>query len=159
MKFGEGTFDRRLDKALFAAGCFWGVQGVFEHVKGVTRAVSGYAGGKSDTAHYNLVSRGDTGHAESVRVTFDPRAVSYDTLLTIFFLVAHDDKSNPIEAAMLYLEYKRQNLSAELHICAKGGHGFGMRKSKDPISDWPTRCGEWMQSIGLLGAIPTANKN
>lgn len=68
-----------------------------------------------------------------------------------FFLVAHDDKSNPIEAAMLYLEYKRQNLSAELHICAKGGHGFGMRKSKDPISDWPTRCGEWMQSIGLLG--------
>lgn len=67
-----------------------------------------------------------------------------------FFLVAHDDKSNPIEAAMLYLEYKRQNLSAELHICAKGGHGFGMRKSKDPISEWPARCGEWMKSIGLL---------
>lgn len=67
-----------------------------------------------------------------------------------FFLVAHDDKSNPVEAAMLYLEYKRQNLSAELHICAKGGHGFGMRKSKDPISDWPARCGEWMKSLGLL---------
>ena len=57
---------------------------------------------------------------------------------------------------MLYLEYKRQNLSAELHICAKGGHGFGMRKSKDPISDWPARCGEWMQSIGLLGT-PAGN--
>ncbi len=67
-----------------------------------------------------------------------------------FFLVAHDDKTNPVEAALLYLEYKRQNLSAELHICAKGGHGFGMRKSKDPISDWPARCGEWMKSMGLL---------
>ena len=67
-----------------------------------------------------------------------------------FFLVAHDDKSNPIEAALLYLEYKRRNLSAELHICAKGGHGFGMRKSKDPSSDGPARCGEWMKSLGLL---------
>lgn len=75
-----------------------------------------------------------------------------------FFLVAHDDKTNPIEAAMLYLEYKRQNLSAELHICAKGGHGFGMRKSKDPISDWPARCGEWMQSLGLLAASAPTKK-
>ncbi|NBR85942.1 MAG: alpha/beta hydrolase [Verrucomicrobia bacterium] len=71
-----------------------------------------------------------------------------------FFLVAHEDKSNSIEAAMLYLEYKRQNLSAELHIYAKGGHGFGMRKSKDPISEWPARCGEWMQSLGLLTNKP-----
>ncbi|MEI6234946.1 MAG: alpha/beta hydrolase [Planctomycetota bacterium] len=69
-----------------------------------------------------------------------------------FFLVAHDDKSNPIEAALLYLEYKKQNLSAELHICAKGGHGFGMRKDKNPINDWPQRCGEWMKSMGYLGA-------
>lgn len=69
-----------------------------------------------------------------------------------FFLVAHDDKTNPIEAAMLYLEYKKQNLSAELHICAKGGHGFGMRKDKHPINDWPQRCAEWMQSMGLLEA-------
>jgi acetyl esterase/lipase len=69
-----------------------------------------------------------------------------------FFLVAHDDKSNPIEAAMLYLEYKRQNLSAELHICAKGGHGFGIRKSGQPIHDWPARCGEWMKSMGWLTA-------
>ena len=67
-----------------------------------------------------------------------------------FFLVAHDDKTNPIEAAMLYLEYKKQNLSAELHIYTKGGHGFGMRKDKNPINDWPQRCGEWMESIGLL---------
>jgi len=69
-----------------------------------------------------------------------------------FFLVAHDDKSNPVEAAMLYLEYKRQNLSAELHICAKGGHGFGMRKGGQPIHDWPARCGEWMKSMGWLTA-------
>jgi len=67
-----------------------------------------------------------------------------------FFLVAHDDKTNPIEAAMLYLEYKKQNIAAELHICTKGGHGFGMRKDKNPINDWPQRCGEWMESIGLL---------
>lgn len=69
-----------------------------------------------------------------------------------FFLVAHDDGANPVEAAMLYLEYKKRNLSAELHICAKGGHGFGMRKDGHPISDWPQRCAEWMQSLGLLNA-------
>ena len=67
-----------------------------------------------------------------------------------FFLVAHDDKTNPVEAAMLYLEYKKQNLPAELHICTKGGHGFGMRKDKNPINDWPQRCAEWMQSMGFL---------
>jgi acetyl esterase/lipase len=70
----------------------------------------------------------------------------------VFFLVAHDDKSNPIEAAMLYLEYKKRDLSAELHICAKGGHGFGMRKSGQPINDWPQRCAEWMRSLGYLEA-------
>jgi acetyl esterase/lipase len=67
-----------------------------------------------------------------------------------FFLVAHDDNMNPVEAAMLYLEYKKRNLSAELHICAKGGHGFGMRRAGNPINDWPQRCGEWMKSVGLL---------
>jgi acetyl esterase/lipase len=67
-----------------------------------------------------------------------------------FFLVAHDDKTNPIEAAMLYLEYKKRNLPAELHICTKGGHGFGMRKDKHPINDWPQRCAEWMESMAFL---------
>lgn len=75
-----------------------------------------------------------------------------------FFLVAHDDKSNPIEAATLYLEYKKRNLPAELHIYGKGGHGFGMRPSKDPISQWPARCGEWMENLGLLGAAPEVKK-
>jgi len=69
-----------------------------------------------------------------------------------FFLVAHDDKSNPIEAASLYLEYKKRDLPAELHIFTKGGHGFGMRQAGQPIHDWPQRCGEWMRSVGLLGA-------
>ena len=69
-----------------------------------------------------------------------------------FFCVAHDDKTNHIETTMLYLEFKRQSLPAELHIYTKGGHGFGMRRETTPINDWPQRCAEWMQSIGLLGA-------
>ena len=68
----------------------------------------------------------------------------------VFMLVAHDDGANPIEAAMLYLEYKKRGLSAELHICAKGGHGFGMRQDGKPINDWPKRCAEWMKSQGFL---------
>ena len=76
--------------AVLAGGCFWGVQGVFQHVKGVTSAVSGYAGGDKRSANYEIVSRGVTGHAESVQVTFDPRQISYGRLLQIFFSVAHD---------------------------------------------------------------------
>jgi peptide-methionine (S)-S-oxide reductase len=78
------------ETAIFAGGCFWGVQGVFQHVKGVISAVSGYAGGAADTAHYRIVSSGDTGHAESVKVVFDPTQVSYGTLLRIFFSVVQD---------------------------------------------------------------------
>jgi len=69
-----------------------------------------------------------------------------------FFLVAHDDKSNPLETTMLYQEYQKQKLSAEVHIYSKGGHGFGMRKGKDPILEWPERCAEWLKSQGLLEA-------
>jgi peptide-methionine (S)-S-oxide reductase len=78
------------ETAVFAGGCFWGVQGVFEHVKGVTKAVSGYAGGHVADPGYEQVSTGATGHAEAVRVTFDPAQVSYGTLLRIFFSVALD---------------------------------------------------------------------
>jgi peptide-methionine (S)-S-oxide reductase len=81
------------ETAVFAGGCFWGVQGVFQHVKGVQKAVSGYAGGAANTAEYERVSEGDTGHAESVQVTFDPTQVSYGSLLQIYFSVAH----NPTE--------------------------------------------------------------
>ena len=76
--------------AVLAGGCFWGVQGVFQHVKGVTNAVSGYAGGDKKTAHYEIVGSGSTGHAESVEVTYDPRQISYGRLLQLFFSVAHD---------------------------------------------------------------------
>jgi peptide-methionine (S)-S-oxide reductase len=76
--------------AVFAGGCFWGVDAVFKHVRGVVRVVSGYAGGSAATAHYELVSSHTTGHAESVEVTFDPGQVSYDQLLRVFFTVAHD---------------------------------------------------------------------
>ncbi len=78
------------ETAVFAGGCFWGVQGVFQHVKGVRKAVSGYAGGNSSTASYEAVSNGDTGHAESVEVTYDPSQVSYGKLLQIFFSVGHN---------------------------------------------------------------------
>jgi len=81
------------EKAVLAGGCFWGVQGVFQHVQGVSRVVSGYTGGQADTAQYERVSEGDTGHAESVEITFDPAQVSYGKLLQIFFSVAH----NPTE--------------------------------------------------------------
>ncbi len=76
--------------AVLAGGCFWGVDAVFKHVRGVSTVVSGYAGGSADTAHYEVVSTGTTGHAESVKITYDPSQVSYAQLLQIFFSVAHD---------------------------------------------------------------------
>lgn len=79
--------------AVLAGGCFWGVQGIFQHVEGVSNAVSGYAGGDEATAHYSMVSTGTTGHAESVQITFDPRRISYGRILQIYFSVAH----NPTE--------------------------------------------------------------
>src|SRR4051812_22784345 len=80
----------QMQVAVLAGGCFWGVQGVFQHMKGVTSAVSGYAGGDKKSAHYNMVSPGTTGHAETVRVTFDPSQISYGRILQVFFSVAHD---------------------------------------------------------------------
>lgn len=79
--------------AVLAGGCFWGVQGVFQHVRGVAGAVSGYAGGSADTASYRQVGSGSTGHAEAVRVVFDPKQISYGQLLQLYFSVAH----NPTE--------------------------------------------------------------
>jgi len=82
-----------LETAVIAGGCFWGIQAVYQHVKGVTNAVSGYAGGAQKQADYETVSSGTTGHAESVQVTFDPKQVSYGRILQIYFSVAH----NPTE--------------------------------------------------------------
>ena len=78
------------ETAVLAGGCFWGVQGVFQHVRGVTQAVSGYAGGDASTAQYETVSTGTTGHAESVRITYDPSQVTFGQLLHVFFSVVHD---------------------------------------------------------------------
>jgi peptide-methionine (S)-S-oxide reductase len=89
--------------AVLAGGCFWGVQGVFQHVKGVLSAVSGYDGGDAATAHYEMTGRGDTGHAESVRVTFNPGEITYGRILQIYFSVAHDptelDRQGPDEGS------------------------------------------------------------
>ncbi len=75
---------------VLAGGCFWGLQGMFEHVKGVTRVVAGYAGGDAATAHYRMVSSGETGHAEAVKIDYDPAVISYGQLLQLFFSTAHD---------------------------------------------------------------------
>ena len=79
-----------LETAVLSGGCFWGMQGVFEHVKGVRQVISGYAGGQPSTAHYEMVSSGTTGAAETVRITFDPREISYGQILRLYFSVAHD---------------------------------------------------------------------
>jgi peptide-methionine (S)-S-oxide reductase len=88
--FDETAHQNGSETAILAGGCFWGVQGVFQHVAGVSSAVSGYTGGDAATAHYRVVGTGRTGHAESVRITFDPSKVTYGHLLQIYFSVAHD---------------------------------------------------------------------
>jgi peptide-methionine (S)-S-oxide reductase len=108
--------------AVFAGGCFWGVDAVFKHVKGVSKVVSGFSGGNASTAHYETVSTGTTGHAESVEVTFDPSQVSYAQLLQVFFSVAHDptelnrqgpDEGTQYRSAIFYAndEQKREALA------------------------------------------------
>lgn len=103
--------------AVFAGGCFWGVDAVFKHVKGVSDVTSGYAGGHAATAHYEQVSMGDTGHAESVRVHFDPEKISYTQLLQVFFSVAHDptqlnrqgpDTGTQYRSAIFYTSIEQQ---------------------------------------------------
>ncbi len=112
------------ETAIFAGGCFWGVQGVFQHVKGVTNAVSGYTGGAAQTANYDDVSEGNTGHAESVQVTFDPQQISYGQLLQIYFSVAHDptelnrqgpDSGTQYRSA-IFPQTESQRLVAEAYI-------------------------------------------
>src|SRR6202035_3984537 len=86
----EQASGRASEVAVIAGGCFWGVQGVFQHVAGVTNAVSGYTGGDKSTAHYDMTSEGNTGHAESVQITYDPRKITYGRILQVYFSVAHD---------------------------------------------------------------------
>ena len=86
----QGSIAGGPQTAVLAGGCFWGIEGVFERLKGVVDVTSGYSGGEKDTAHYEMVGSGSTGHAESVRITYDPKRISYGTLLEIYFSVAHD---------------------------------------------------------------------
>jgi peptide-methionine (S)-S-oxide reductase len=83
----------RADTIVLAGGCFWGMEAVFQHVNGVSEAMPGYAGGEADTAHYDMVSTGTTGHAEAVQVTYDPKHITLEQLLNVYFLAAH----NPTE--------------------------------------------------------------
>lgn len=110
--------------AVFAGGCFWGVDAVFKHVKGVSNVVSGYAGGSAATAHYGQVSDGNTGHAESVRISFNPAQVSYQQLLQVFFSVAHDptqlnrqgpDVGSQYRSVIFYTSAEQQKI-AHSHI-------------------------------------------
>jgi peptide-methionine (S)-S-oxide reductase len=109
-----------LDTAVFAGGCFWGIEAVFEHVKGVKSAVSGYAGGDVAGPSYEQVSSGETGHAESVQVIYDPSQVSYGRLLQIFFSVAHDptqlnrqgpDRGTQYRSAIFYKDAQQQRVA------------------------------------------------
>ncbi len=112
------------ETAVFAGGCFWGVQGVFQHVKGVKNAVSGYAGGRAETAQYERVGEGDTGHAEAVQVTYDPAQVSYGSLLQIYFSVAHNPTElnrqgpdrGPQYRSALFVENPEQQRVAQAYI-------------------------------------------
>ncbi len=119
--------------AVFAGGCFWGVDAVFKHVKGVSDVTSGYAGGNAATAHYELVSMGDTGHAESVRVHFDPEKVSYDQLLQVFFSVAHDptqlnrqgpDTGMQYRSAIFFTSIKQQQAAQDYIHQLTAAHTF-----------------------------------
>ena len=121
---------------VFAGGCFWGVQAVFQHIKGVTEATSGYAGGAADTAKYGLVSTGGTGHAESVRVTFDPAQVSFGQLLQVFFSVAHDptelnrqgpDEGTQYRSAVFFTTPDQQRVTATYIAQLEGNKLLGGR--------------------------------
>jgi peptide-methionine (S)-S-oxide reductase len=110
--------------AVLAGGCFWGMEAVFEQLRGVTRAVAGYAGGDKETAHYEMVSTGRTGHAESVQITFDPSVISYRELLHVYFTIAHDptelnrqgpDEGTQYRSAIFYAD-DEQKKTAQAYI-------------------------------------------
>jgi peptide-methionine (S)-S-oxide reductase len=120
--------------AVVAGGCFWGVQGVFQHVDGVISAVSGYDGGAAATAHYDMTSQGDTGHAESVRITYDPTRIAYGKILQIFFSVAHDptelDRQGPDEGtqyrtAIFPLNGEQARIAKDYIAELDKAHAFG----------------------------------
>ena len=123
-----------MQTAVFAGGCFWGVEAVFEHVKGVRDASSGYAGGAAATADYDTVSGGQSGHAESVKVIFDPSVISYGQLLKVFFSVAHDptqlnrqgpDRGTQYRSAIFYASPEQQRIAAAYIAQMSAAKTFG----------------------------------
>ena len=123
----------KLQTAVIAGGCFWGVQGVFEHVKGVRKVLSGYSGGDKSTADYEKVSTGTTGHAESVQITFDPAEVSYGKLLQIYFSVAHDptklnrqgpDTGTQYRSAIFYIDDTQKSIAQAYIQQLNKSHAF-----------------------------------
>nr|WP_224011335.1 peptide-methionine (S)-S-oxide reductase MsrA [Paraburkholderia tropica] len=121
------------ETAVVSGGCFWGVQGVFQHVRGVTQVASGYTGGAADTAQYERVSDGDTGHAESVRITFDPTVISYGKILQVFFSVAHDpteldyqgpDHGTQYRSAIFPMNPQQRNVAKAYIAQLQGAHVF-----------------------------------
>ncbi len=125
----------RSETAVLAGGCFWGVQGVFQHVRGVSSAVAGYSGGASGTARYDSVSGGNTGHAEAVKITFDPRQVSYGTLLRIYFTVVADPTTRDYQGpdhgtqyrTALFPQSPRQRDIAQRYVAQLGQAGVWKR--------------------------------
>jgi peptide-methionine (S)-S-oxide reductase len=121
------------ETAVVAGGCFWGVQGVFEHVRGVKKVVSGYAGGERSTAEYETVSTGTTGHAESVMITFDPAQISYGQLLQILFSVVHDptelnrqgpDVGSQYRSSIFYADASQQRIAQSYIAQLDAAHAF-----------------------------------
>ena len=119
--------------AVFAGGCFWGVEAVFEHVRGITEVVSGYSGGSAGTAKYDRVSSGSTGHAESVRITYDPSHVTYGQLLKVFFSVAHDptelnrqgpDTGTQYRSAIFYTNDEQKRIAEAYIAQLQAAHAF-----------------------------------
>jgi peptide-methionine (S)-S-oxide reductase len=123
----------KTETAVLAGGCFWGVQGMFEHVKGVTKVVAGYSGGSKETARYEMVGTERTGHAESVQITFDPKQVSFGQLLQLYFAVAHDPTelnrqgpdTGPSYRSEIFFESPTQQRVAEAYVAQlNGAHVF-----------------------------------
>ncbi len=121
------------ETAVFAGGCFWGVQAVFQHTLGVLNAVSGYAGGAKETARYEEVGSGRTGHAEAVQITYDPRVVSYGKLLQIYFSVAHDptqlnrqgpDSGPQYRSAIFFANAQQQQIAQRYIAQLDAAHAF-----------------------------------
>ena len=130
----EQAAGKTSETAVIAGGCFWGVQGVFQHVAGVTNAVSGYAGGAKATAHYDMTSGGNTGHAESVQITYDPRKITYARILQVYFSVAHDptelnrqgpDSGTQYRSAIFPVNDEQAQVAKAYIAQLDGAHVFG----------------------------------